>query len=154
MTPQTPTRGGTDGLEGAEWVSGGRGGFEATDGPHRLAQFTISAPADWINLNQRLHWAKKAELTRQWRLAAHVAAQQAKVHQGFSKVHVTAYITKPTRRAFDVHNLIPTMKAVIDGLVDYGVVADDSTKYLTGPDMRVSDETGPASITLTIKEIQ
>lgn len=46
------------------------------------------------------------------------------------------------------------MKAVIDGLVDYGVVADDSTKYLTGPDMRVSDDTGPASITIILKEIQ
>lgn len=154
MTPPSSTGHGKDGTGGAERVSGGHDGNEAATEPRRLEQFTINAPADWINLNQRLHWAKKAELTRAWRLAAHVAAQNAKVHQGFTKVHVTAYITKPIRRAFDVHNLIPTLKAVIDGLVDYGLVADDSTKYLTGPDMRVSPEPGPASITLTIQEIQ
>lgn len=83
-----------------------------------------------------------------------MTAQVAGLPKGLAKVHVTAHITKPTRRAFDVHNLIPTLKAIIDGLVDHGLVADDSTKYFTGPDMRVSDETGPASITLTIKEIQ
>ncbi|WP_104087064.1 hypothetical protein [Arthrobacter sp. GMC3] len=154
MTPQETRPLTTSATGGAERVGGGQEVNGAVSGPHRLAQFTINAPADWINLNQRLHWAKKAELTRQWRLAAHVAANRAGVHQGFTKVHVTAYITKPTRRAFDVHNLVPTLKAVIDGLVDYGLVEDDSTKYLTGPDMRVSEETGPASITLTIKEIQ
>lgn len=154
MTAQEATRATVDATGGAERVSGGPGANEGADGPHRLAQFTVNAPADWINLNQRLHWAKKAQLTKAWRLAAHDAAECAMLPQNLTKVHVTAYITKPTRRAFDVHNLIPTMKAVIDGLVDYGVVADDSTKYLTGPDMRVSDDTGPASITIILKEIQ
>lgn len=119
----------------------------------RTATLTIPAPAAWISMNQRLHWAKKAELTRTWRLAAAVAARKAELPKGLPHVHITATVTKPSRRAFDVHNLLPSLKAAIDGLVDYGLIEDDSTKYLTGPDMRVNPETGPASVVLEIVEI-
>lgn len=142
-----------EGARGAERVSGGSGSFGSGTGPHsapRVWTLVIPAPTAWISLNQRLHWAKKAELTRTWRLAASLAARKAGLPKGIPHVHITATVTKPSRRAFDVHNLLPSLKAAIDGLVDYGLVADDSTKYLTGPDMRVNPETGPAAVVLTI----
>ncbi len=111
---------------------------------------TIPAPAEWINLNQRMHWAMKAKLTKAWRLSASLNARQANLPKDLGKVHVLVVVTKPTRRAFDVHNLLPSFKAIIDGLVDYGLVEDDSTKFLTGPDMRVDPDVGPASVQLTI----
>lgn len=154
MTPQETQQLATSASEVAERVSGGQGGNCGVTEALRTWTLTIAAPADWINLNQRHHWSKKAQLTKAWRLAGHDAAECARFPQGLTKVHVTAIITKPTRRAFDVHNLIPTLKAAIDGLVDYGLVADDSTKYLTGPDMRVDPEIGPNTVTFLITELE
>lgn len=128
--------------------------FEAIKDDPETWTLTIPAPTAWISLNHRMHWAAKAKLTKSWRLATSLAARNADLPKGLAHVHITATVTKPTRRAFDVHNLLGTFKAQIDGLVDHGLVADDSTKYLTGPDMRVDPNIGPASVTLTIKEIQ
>ena len=36
---------------------------------------TFTQPADRLSLNDRTHWARKAELTRHWRNAAHIAAR-------------------------------------------------------------------------------
>ena len=153
MTPQETPRGGQGAAGEAERVSGGQGVNEGGTGDSRTWTLTIPAPAAWISLNHRMHWAAKAKLTKSWRLATSLAARNAGLPKGLAHVHITATVTKPTRRAFDVHNLLGTFKAQIDGLVDYGIVADDSTKYLTGPDMRVDPNPGPASVRLTIKEI-
>lgn len=69
------------------------------------------------------------------------------------KVQITAHIIKPTSRAYDAHNLIPTVKAIIDGLVDYQLITDDTNKHLIGPDMREGGK-GQAGVRLEIKEIQ
>ncbi|MGV0109815.1 hypothetical protein [Arthrobacter sp. CP30] len=116
-------------------------------------ELVVPAPADWINLNQRLHWAKKAKLTRAWRSAAHIRARQAHLVMGLDRVSITMTVTKPTARPYDVHNLMPTAKAVVDGLIDYGLCADDSNQYMTGPDLRPAETKGPAQIIITITEI-
>lgn len=116
-------------------------------------ELVVPAPADWINLNQRLHWAKKAKLTRAWRQATHIRARQARLVMGLERVSITITVTKPTNRAYDVHNLMPTAKAVVDGLIDYGLCADDSNEYVTGPDLRPAGGKGPAQILITITEI-
>lgn len=110
----------------------------------------VPAPADFINLNQRLHWAPKARLTRAWRHATHIRARQAKLPKGLERVHITANVIKPSGRAYDVHNLLPTAKAAIDGLVDYGLIPDDTNTHLTGPDMRARGGKGPAALVITI----
>lgn len=106
----------------------------------------------WINMNQRLHWAVKAERTRQWRTLARFAAVQEMLPTGLERVHITAHVHKTNNRSYDVHNLLPTMKAVVDGLVDYGLVDDDDNSRLTGPDMRPGEKQDQAGITITIKE--
>lgn len=42
----------------------------------------------------------------------------------------------PTRVRRDAHNVIPTLKALIDGMVDAGLLPDDDDRHLTGPDLR------------------
>lgn len=116
------------------------------------AELWIPAPTEWLNANQRLHWAAKAKRTRIWRQAACAHAKSHHLPTFGNRVHVTITITKPTRRRYDVHNLLPTAKAVIDGLVDYGLIPDDDNAHLIGPDLRAADETGPAAITITITE--
>ena len=138
----------------AERVGGGSGQFEGVKSPPVDSwELTILAPTDWINLNQRLHWAEKARRTRSWRLAGTIQAQRAMLPKHVPKVQITAHIIKPTGRAYDAHNLIPTVKAIIDGLVDYQLITDDTNKYLLGPDMREGGK-GQAGVRLTIKEIQ
>ena len=114
---------------------------------------TVPAPCKFINLNARTHWAQKAQLTKAWRNAAHVAAKNAGLPKGLARVHVVAHVTKPTSREYDVHNLMPTLKAAIDGLVtDYGLIPDDTNAHLTGPDLRQGGK-GEPGVTITITEL-
>ena len=154
MTPPLKPGGGQEGSGGAEWVSGGPGVNEAARNESVNSwTLTILAPTDWLNLNQRTHWAEKARRTKSWRLAGAIQAQAAMLPKRIPKVQITAHIIKPTNRTYDAHNLIPTVKAIIDGLVDYQLITDDTNKHLIGPDMREGGK-GQAGVRLTIKEIQ
>lgn len=100
-----------------------------------LDAFTLEIPkiADWLNANQKPHWAKQNKLTRAWRHGAHIYARQQKAPKGLNRARVDVYVWKSSRRRYDPHNLMPTMKPIIDGLVDYGLLPDDSHEYLEGP---------------------
>jgi len=89
--------------------------------------------ANWINLNQKEHWAPRNKRTQAWRHGAHILARQAMLPKGLQLVRVDVYVWKSSRRRYDPHNLMPTLKPVIDGLVDYGLIVDDSSEYLAGP---------------------
>ncbi|WGH82510.1 hypothetical protein QDX25_04995 [Auritidibacter ignavus] len=106
----------------------------------------------WINANQRQHWAVKAKNTKLWRQATALRARQMKLPTGLKRAHITVHVHKSNRRTYDVHNLYGTAKAAIDGLIDYGVLPDDTNAHLTGPDMREGDPRPIAGITITIKE--
>lgn len=115
---------------------------------------TIPAPCEWINANMRSgSWHKKANLTRQWRNAAHVAALQAHLPRIDVHVRIVAHIHKATSNAYDSLNYADTAKAAVDGLRDAGVLIDDSNKYVTGPDMRPGARAERAHLILTITEI-
>ena len=106
---------------------------------------------DWLNANDRSHWARKARITRYWRDLTATKARQAGASD-MGRVHVTATFHKPTSRRYDPANLYPTVKACVDGLVDAGVVRDDDHRHVVGPDMRAG-EPGPRRITLTIRSL-
>ena len=133
---------------------GGAEGVEVTPEQNKARKWTLTVPADmgFLNLNQRMHWAPKAELTRKWRRTTLMCAQVAKLPTNLDRVHITAHIIKPTNRSYDVHNLLPTLKAAIDGLVDYGLIPDDTNEHLVGPDLRQGGKGDPAII-ITITEI-
>lgn len=103
---------------------------------------TIPAPCDWINANQRLHWAEKARRTKAWRAAAYYAAAQIpRRERTFAgPVHIVCTVHKTKGGRFDAGNLSDTFKACVDGLVDAGVVPDDSNEYVTGPDPRAGEK--------------
>lgn len=112
---------------------------------------TIQSELPMLNLNQRYHWAKKAQLTKHWRRIAMLNAMLADLPKDLQNVHITAHVIKSTSRQYDVHNLMPTLKACVDGLVDYGLIPDDTNKHLTGPDLRQGGK-GEAGIRITITE--
>ena len=118
-----------------------------------MLTLTIPAPCQFVNLNQRLHWAAKAKLTRQWRDAAHVAAYNAGLPTGLERVRIVAHIHKTTNREYDAHNLMPTLKACVDGIVtDYGLTPDDTNRHVIGPDIRQGPKQPTPAITLTITQ--
>lgn len=106
---------------------------------------------EFINLNQRMHWAQKAKLTKAWRTMADLQATVDGLPKGLDRVHIVAHITKPTARQYDVHNLMPTLKACVDGLVDYGLIPDDTNAHLIGPDLRQGGK-GERGVTITITQ--
>lgn len=115
---------------------------------------TIPAPAPWLNANQRVDLRAQTPDRRAWRDAAHVWAKAAKLPR-LHHVHIVAVFHFRENRRRDIHNWYPTIKACVDGLIDYELLPDDSTKYLIGPDLRVGDPSiNPVgSIDLTITEL-
>lgn len=109
----------------------------------------------WLNANDRIHWSQKAKLTRDWRANAWGAAMcvQMRPTPWLVKAHVVATLHFGDDRRRDVGNYAPTVKAAVDGLVDAGVIPDDSDRYLIGPDLRRGDASGVPRIVLTVTEL-
>jgi hypothetical protein len=104
-----------------------------------------------LNANERLHWAAKSVRTAAWRghAARMAVAAGLPKHQ---RAHITVTVSFPDKRRRDVHNLFPTAKAIVDGLVaDYGLLPGDDDRYLVGPDMRRGEKcAGLPVFTVTI----
>jgi Holliday junction resolvase RusA-like endonuclease len=114
------------------------------------------APAPWLNMNSRLRHKAQAAERKLWRDAAHVYARQKKLPTGLARVKITATLAFPTNHRRDVGNYYPSVKALVDGLVDYGLIPDDNDKHLEGPDLRRSDRrsvTGYGFVVLEIREV-
>lgn len=68
--------------------------------------------------------------TKWWRESFREAAEQAKIPH-FKSVRIEVTPILPDRKMQDTGACYPTAKAAIDGLVDAGVLDDDSPKYVT-----------------------
>lgn len=88
----------------------------------------------WLTSNQRMSWQEKARRVRYLRELAAINARNTKRYN--SPVHITATIAGRTRTRMDPANTYPTIKALIDGIVDARVIDDDDSEHVTGPDMR------------------
>lgn len=112
---------------------------------------TIPAPTDWLNSNQRLNRYRKAERVKAWR---DTARDEAKGKGSFAHpVRIVATIHKTRAGRWDAGNLYPTAKAIVDGLVDAGVIPDDSNEYVTGPDMRAGAKCDQACVVISVKAV-
>lgn len=98
-----------------------------------MTELTFTIPADmWLSANQRLHWAPKAARTRWLRTYAIGRTRQVGV-EPFDVVHVAAFIGYMRNGTADPANAAPTVKALIDGMTDAGVWADDDSTHVIGP---------------------
>lgn len=82
-----------------------------------------------LSLNARMHHMVKAKKTREVRDMAAMMTRAAKV-PACRKIRVTLVYTPKDRRRRDPLNLVATLKACEDGLVDAGVVPDDNPLYV------------------------
>lgn len=104
-----------------------------------LLALEVIAPCSFINANARTHWAVKRKQTAAWRQQARAAAYEA-TRKGTptlpTPVRVIVWIHRPHRGRWDPGNYAPTAKALVDGLVDAGLLVDDDVTRVIGPDCR------------------
>lgn len=86
-----------------------------------------------LSANGREHWAQRARVTKHLRQLAAIAARP---HPPMDRAHLTVRVGWMDKRRRDVANISPTLKALIDGCVDAGLLADDDDTHLIGPDLR------------------
>ena len=99
----------------------------------------VDVPAtEVLTSNQRLHWGERARRTRALRWRATLAYRQAGKPR-LEVAHCVATLTYRDQRRRDDHNIMPTLKACVDGVVAAGLLPDDNHKHLVGPDIRVAE---------------
>lgn len=86
---------------------------------------TLPWPPSQLSPNTRQHWAVLAKAKKLYRAAC---ATQARL-QGLDRMeagglHLSLTFYPPTRRAFDLDNLLARMKSGLDGLADVMSVDD------------------------------
>lgn len=90
----------------------------------------VPATLDLLSSNQRLHWAAKAGRVQRLRRWAGFEAKRLEMPHA-ERVSVTVWVHPGARtRRLDPPNYADTVKAVIDGVVDAGVLPDDSGKHV------------------------
>lgn len=112
-----------------------------------MTAFTFPAPDVRMSMNDRMHHMKRARITAEWRQAAYVWTLNAVSRAGLkrpqppSRVRIVFGVADPWRRR-DPHNLAPTVKAIVDGMVDAKLWPDDTPQYVTVDDPAFSAGTG------------
>lgn len=82
-----------------------------------------------LSLNDRMnHWAK-AKAVKEWREAAHWLARSARI-PACRVVRVELHYVPRDDRRRDPDNLVAAFKPLVDGLVDAGVVPDDTDEFV------------------------
>lgn len=90
------------------------------------------APAPLLNMNQRSHWRTQRANARAWRSATTIYAREQLprgVQLSPSIVSIELPVLGARRR--DPHNYFPTVKPIVDGLVDAGLWPDDTPEWVT-----------------------
>ena len=105
-----------------------------------------------LSLNDRMHWRKKAGITRTIR--AGVADDAGRTVPACSAATVELHYVPRDKRRRDPDNLVvPLFKALCDGIVDAGIVPDDTPAYMVRSMPVIAAPDGDPRLLLTIREI-
>ncbi|MFF0816615.1 hypothetical protein ACFYVR_15910 [Rhodococcus sp. NPDC003318] len=84
-----------------------------------------------MSMNDRMHWAQKAKLTKTIRQTTATLARAHRIPTGLGHVTVALVYRPRANRRLDADNIAPVLKAACDGLVDHGLVPDDTPQWMT-----------------------
>ena len=102
-----------------------------------MNQKTVIIPLPYtkppMSANSRFsHWAVRAKQVREIRQTAALLARSKRLPKDADHLLVQLTYVPRDKRRRDPSNLMPTQKAIIDGLVqDYGLLPDDCQEYVT-----------------------
>ena len=89
----------------------------------------VTIPGRPVNLgNSRMHWAERARLVAQERLAAKLVGQSERVKAGLARADGPRKVTVTFELAgslFDVDNSYSNGKPFVDGIFDAGLIVGD-----------------------------
>lgn len=95
------------------------------------ARIDLSFTRPPLSMNQRMHWAQKAQITRDIRQEVAMKARPLRDHFKGEPIEVSLHWLPRDNRRRDEDNYVATLKPACDGLVDAGLV-DDDTPALMG----------------------
>lgn len=109
-------------------------------------------PGTLLNINaMRKHHQAVGAMVAPWRTLGCLLAREARVGTFNRPVDIWARFRFPSNHKRDTANLYPTVKALIDGLVDAHVLVDDCDGIVYGPWLERQYPNGAAQITLDIE---
>ena len=115
-------------------------------------KLTVENGRKWLSLNDRDHYRVRATKIKAWRTHTEHAVRAAGVPT-LARATITGHIYKNRAGRYDPHNLFATLKPIIDGIVDAGVLADDDHTHLRAAlEHGGIDRTQPPHIIITIRE--
>ncbi len=91
---------------------------------------TLKNGNQMISANDRMHFRVKSQLTQFLRKLAANKTWKCAVYTRKNPCIITVDIQPPTSRRMDAPNWYPTIKALIDGLVDSGLLSDDNNHVI------------------------
>lgn len=116
--------------------------------------YTLDLPYEKppLSMNDRKHHMARARITRQIRSTTAWLAKEAKVPTGRDHVEVRLHYRPRENRRRDADNLMPVLKAACDGLVDAGLVDDDTPELMHKlmPVIHPAEKGCPGALWLTI----
>jgi crossover junction endodeoxyribonuclease RusA len=83
-----------------------------------------------ISLNDRTHWRAKANQVSTIRSGVKLRAHSVQMPKGLKRIRVEMHYIPKDKRRRDPLNLVATLKPIEDGLVDYGLIPDDTPEFL------------------------
>jgi crossover junction endodeoxyribonuclease RusA len=122
-----------------------------------MMTITFPQPAELLNMNDRLHWAKKARIVNAWRTATKWGTHAARGAQQFHGLPPsTVTITLPVKgnRRRDPANYYATVKPIVDGLVDAGLWPDDTPEWVTTTEPVLDPTAAEVTVTVTLRDIE
>lgn len=97
-------------------------------------RIVLDLPPRELNPNSRTHWSKKAKAVKYYRQLAFIAARNAENRgRGWDRAEVVTVFYLPDRRRRDPDNLMASLKAAWDGIVEAGVLTDDNQLIIFPP---------------------
>lgn len=105
-----------------------------------------------LSLNDRMHWQVRRSWVRSVRGVAHLLAVRARI-PGLVRCGVELVYAPRDVRVRDSDNLVATLKPLCDGLVDAGVVIDDSPEYMRKAMPRIVAPEYPGRLWLMVAEL-
>lgn len=106
-------------------------------------RLTLPLPPRELSPNARTHWARKARSVAAYRLCAETMARKvvrASQRSRWDRAEVRTTFYLPDRRRRDRDNLMASMKAAWDGLVDAEILSDDRGLVQYPPVLEVDRE--------------
>lgn len=120
-----------------------------------MREWTIPLPYPGppLSLNDRRSWQARHRITKQVRRDACLLARANRI-PALDRCCVQLLYAPPDRRRRDDDNLTATLKPLCDGLVDAGIVPDDTVQFMVKPSPRLVAAPRPrAQLWLLVTEL-